>query len=507
MDDDEVAALLDGQEPLVVIEAPAGCGKTYQGASFADRVSARLDRGRILILTHTHAACGVFAKATSANSSRVEIKTIDGLIAQISGAYHKTLGLPADPSIWARKRDDGYAQLAAQVAQLIEAKPMIAEALSERFPVIIGDEHQDASENQHAIMLALQRAGARLRVFGDPMQQIYRNQGQGGFDAGRERWQALKEMGAYGELECPHRWDGGSPALGAWIMRARESLKNGEPVDLTGDLPEGLRVVRALNTAQTRTGYQLSPYHRRPLDEVVDGADALLILTDQNPTATSLRAFWNRRIPIWEGYTRNDLGVLVDELTRADRTPESVCAALNSFVYGISAGYSPSSHGNRLAQEVREGCARAARGKPALLQEIARSILKSPDHRGVAAALAQIEQYRMGGEAGFVDIKIDHVRELHDAIRLGAFERPDEALAELHRRRAYARPRPPAKAISTIHKAKGLECDHAILLPCDGGRFGNTEYARCKLYVALSRARRSLTLAICPNNPGPLFNL
>lgn len=507
MEDDEVAALLDSQESLVVIEAPAGCGKTYQGANYALREACRLKRGRILILTHTHAACSVFAKSTQANSSTVEIKTIDALIAQIATAYHKTLNLPADPSVWARNEQDGYEKLASMTANLIQSKPMIAEALAARFPVIVGDEHQDTSDSQHAIILALHNAGARLRVFGDPMQQIYKGTGQNAFGRGRERWQTLKNSGSFGELEYPHRWDDGSPDLGAWVLRAREDLKNGQPIDLTGQLPKGLKVVSVLNTSQARAGYKVSLDDRRPLDEAVDAVDKLLILTDQNPTATSLRAFWNRKIPIWEGYTRNALGELVKLLTQDGCTAESICVAVNAFMYNISAGYSATSHGNRLLQEVREGCVKAARGKPALLQKIAQLMLDSPDHKGAASAIAKIEQYRSDKEPGFADIKIDHIRELRDAIRLKDFEHPDEALAELHRRRSYARPTPPAKAISTIHKAKGLECEHAVLLPCEAGRFGNTDYARCKLYVALSRAKHSLTLVICANNPGPLFQV
>lgn len=505
MHDDEVAALLDSKEPLVVVEAPAGCGKTYQGANYARREATRAKRGRILILTHTHAACSVFAKATSDESSSVEIRTIDALVVQLASAYHKTLGLVADPSIWAREENDGYERLAAMAARLITSKPMIAHALAERYPVIIGDEHQDTSESQHAIILALHEAGAQLRLFGDPMQQIYRSRGQDGFEQARSRWEVLKKRGAFAELEYPHRWDGASPDLGAWVLRARESLRRGHPIDLAGELPFGLRIHRAQNRAQTRTGYRLFPDDRRPLDEIVRTEENLLILTDQNQTATALRAFWNRRIPIWEGYTRNELGTLVSSLTSERCTPDSICAAVNRFMYAISAGYSATSHGNRLAQEVREGCVREARGKPALLQEVARQILANPDHKGAASALRQIEQYRLERIAGFADIKIDHTRELRDAIRLGEFEHPDEALAELHRRRSFSRPTPPAKAISTIHKAKGLECEQAILLPCDGGRYGATEYARCKLYVALSRASHSLTLVICRDNPGPLF--
>lgn len=505
MQDNEVAGLLDSDERLVVIEAPAGTGKTYQGANYARREAGRLARGRILILTHTHAACGVFADATKANTSRVEIKTIDSLIAQIAAAYHKTLDLPADPSAWARREQNGYAQLAERVSTLITRKPMVASVLADRFPVIVGDEHQDTSEHQHAIMLRIHEAGSKLRVFGDPMQQIYRSPGRNGAELDRARWRSLKERSAFGELETPHRWAKGSQALGAWILRARSQLKDGQPVDLSGELPEGLQILRLKNTAQTRTGFQLSTPDRRPLDQLIGSADDLLILTDQNDTAKALRAFWNGRLPIWEGYTRDDLGKLVTDLSGHEITPEAACAALNTFIYAISVGYSATSHGNRLAQEVREGCERSSRGKPALLQEIGRELLAQPNHKGVAAALHRLHQLRTGGTAGFNEIRIDHQSELRDAIRMSQFESPEDALAELHRRRSYTRPKPPPKAISTIHKAKGLECDHAVLLPCDGSRFRDTEYGRCKLYVALSRARSSLTLSICPDEPGPLF--
>ena len=80
-------------------------------------------------------------------------------------------------------------------------------------------------------------------------------------------------------------------------------------------------------------------------------------------------------------------------------------------------------------------------------------------------------------------------------------------MKEIHWRRSFARPFPPDRAISTIHKAKGLQCENAIVLPCDRQRFGASDYARCKLYVALSRARRSLTLVLPRQDPSPLFRL
>ncbi len=54
-----------------------------------------------------------------------------------------------------------------------------------------------------------------------------------------------------------------------------------------------------------------------------------------------------------------------------------------------------------------------------------------------------------------------------EAVRLGGHADPDAGFAEITNHRTHARPKPPPKAISTIHKAKGLECDGVIVMPCD----------------------------------------
>jgi superfamily I DNA/RNA helicase len=68
----------------------------------------------------------------------------------------------------------GYAQLATMVSAFMERQPMIAAALARRYPIVVCDEHQDCSGDQHAIGLAMLEQGARLRIFADPMQRIYR---------------------------------------------------------------------------------------------------------------------------------------------------------------------------------------------------------------------------------------------------------------------------------------------------------------------------------------------
>jgi DNA helicase-2/ATP-dependent DNA helicase PcrA len=125
----------------------------------------------------------------------------------------------------------------------------------------------------------------------------------------------------------------------------------------------------------------------------------------------------------------------------------------------------------------------------------------------VASALAQIQALMAGGAAGFDTIKIDLRTEFKEAIRLGQYADADAAFAELARKRSYAPPSLPKRVLSTIHKAKGLECDNVLLMACDSDQFKTTFYGRCKMYVALSRAKKSLALAIPDTNPTQLFKV
>jgi Superfamily I DNA and RNA helicases len=214
MSDQAVAKLLRSSEPLVIIEAAAGCGKTYQGAAYAQDVVGGLGDGRLLILTHTHAACSVFAERTKKAGSRVEIRTIDALIAQIALAYHKPLGLPRDLTSWAwEDGGQGFEIMASKVAAFLRNQPMVARALARRYPVIVCDEHQDSSVDQHSVVMSLLSAGATVRIFGDPMQRLYGGRSDKAAREDRVRWDALKAHGA--ERNCL-RLTVGKPAVPYW---------------------------------------------------------------------------------------------------------------------------------------------------------------------------------------------------------------------------------------------------------------------------------------------------
>lgn len=505
MSDASVSAALRSDAPLVVVEAPAGCGKTHQGAEYANELSGARDAQRTLILTHTHAACSVFADRTKGAGSRAEIATIDSLIANIAGAYHAGLGLPEDTAAWVRQRKDGYGELALRVSALLKRHPIIAMAAARRYPVVLCDEHQDSSGDQHDIVMALARQGSRVRIFADPMQRIFPDKPLKGA-LPRYDWSALTGAAqAFERLDFPHRWNrGGCPDLGAWTLAAREALQNNGRVDLRYGLPDRVQVVFAENQSQARMGIQLPSMQRKPIDDFERSQSSLLVLTRYNDAARAIRAMFMRRLPIWEGHTRYGLDRLVAAIQAGTGDAATIAKAVVDFMDDVGKGFSPSAFGDRLIREAMEGCTKSTSGKPALIQDLARSLTAEPDHRGVSKMLRRLHEMKEQ-QVAFSAIEIDHGKEFWEAVRLGDYESPDIGLAEITHRRTYTRPSPPARAISTIHKAKGLECESVILLPVNADTFPDKEDARCLLYVALSRATHRLQLVLSRANPSPLF--
>ena len=509
MSDQSVHDLLRSDERIVVIEAPGGCGKTFQGANYALDIAPTLNNGKVLILTHTNAACDVFAESTKGlTGSRTEIRTIDSLVTQIASAYHMALDLPPDPTTWAYA-NNGFTEIAAKVATLLSNNPMISSTLVRRYPIIVCDEHQDASPDHHTIIMCLHDNGAKLRIFGDCMQSIYESNPKAA-QRHRDRWQILLNQSANDELEEPHRWKKhgeGCEKLGTWVMTARQTLLNGGSIDLTGNLPPSIKIIHANNTASHHHGYQVKKQVRQPIDRCFNSHEQILVLASSNGLVQSLRTFWGRRVPIWEGHTRNALAQLVYDLESANNDAKKIGSAVVKFMSAIGSGFSSSSHGNALLKEIDCKCAKPRQKKPGNIQVLAKLILKQPNNVGAALAISQIHNFIDERKPGFTDIRIDMWREFREAQKLAAFDDPVKGFAEITMSRAVTRPKPPQKSLSTVHKAKGLECDNVMLMHSDRSSFGDTIYGRCKLYVALSRAKSTLTIVIPNSNPSPLFSV
>jgi DNA helicase-2/ATP-dependent DNA helicase PcrA len=382
---------------------------------------------------------------------------------------------------------------------------MIANAIVQRYPLIVCDEHQDSSVEQHAIIMAFHDAGARLRIFGDPMQRIYAKKGRSACLKDEQRWADLcKKADSSEVLDTPHRWATENRELGEWICGAREALRSTGKIDLRGALPRGVQIIFADNRSSRHGDYQITKEERGPIDAFVRSQTSLLILTAHNDTIRSLRAFFGRRLPIWEGHTRDAINSLVETVQTSKGNAVAIAGALSGFMFKISRGFAPASYGRTLLKEVESQCSGRRRGKPATLQALARLMLDAPNHIGVSQVLRRLEELTRTDPA-FRDIKIDLYREFWEAVKLADFDDPEEGLVEITRRRSRAQVGPPRKAISTVHKAKGLECDSVLIMPCDDKQF--SEANRCLLYVALSRAKKSLQIVVSRQNPSPLLEL
>jgi len=496
-------ALISG-EPLVVVEAPAGCGKTHIASNYAAWLVRTKARTNILILTHTHAACDVFRMRTRDVSSAVTISTFDGFISQICTAYHQSLKLPKDVSKWARDTVGGFEELGRAALSLLQASPALLQAISLRYPFVLCDEHQDSNPYQNGIVLALQNAGTMVRIFGDPMQEIY---GKGEIErtARKDQWSALlASAGAFEQLDHPHRWDKGCSELGAWILEARELLKRGQPIELSKKRSRGLKVIIAEKISPKARGFQLAKAPGRSFREMVQNKEPLMVLASQNELVNGVNAFLGRSIPIWEGHQREALSQLVRRCKEGNGDAALMADAFRLFVQATGTGFSDSAFAKRLLQEVSEECTKPSRGKVLLIQAIANHILTTPTHVGIAAALTELAQLRKNN-AEFSGVHINHRREFWEAVKLGKFPDPELGFAELTSQRNFGNKSMPNKVISTIHKAKGLESDHVVVTAFDRGNFPDTEEKRCLLYVALSRAKHSVTIIASKNAPSPLF--
>lgn len=500
MSDTSVAASLRSDDPIVVVEAPAGTGKTFQACGYADGIAPTIAPGRVLILAHTHAACDTFASRLPTQRTRVDIRTIDSLIVAIAALYPKSTGITGDARVWVRREKDGYQALAGRVARLLHRAPGIARMLALRYPVIVCDEHQDASADQHAIVASIQAAGAHLRIFGDPMQALF-DDGTNG----EERWAAICSAATTRDvLDVARRWENTTPELGAWVLTAREVLRSGGLLDLMS-APPPVTVAVAENEAAAWHGYRVTGLARRPIDAAAATKERLLVLAAHKQTVAAIRPFFNRKFPIWEGHLRDALAKLAQDLARCKADPVKAGKAVLKFTERTCTGLSASAFGKTLLDEIRRGCTPARKGKPASIQALGRLLIAEPDHRGAAKFLTSLRKLTAPG-GPWVGAQIDHAQEYQDATALGTYDDVDTALAEIAQRRSAARRGPPRQSISTIHKAKGLEVEDVILLACDATHFPDTPEARRLLYVALSRPTKRLTIVVSQNAPSPLVS-
>lgn len=166
---------------------------------------------------------------------------------------------------------------------LLDRFPTVAEAYRSCYPVVIADEHQDASALQDALVRRL--GGERLVVFADPMQLIHEFRG-----ASRERLERhLAERDEHRTLATPHRWHG-SEELARWLLAVRARLEGGSA---SCPSPPQLSIDRSL----AHHGFNgMKPRVRNAVSQAfAEGARTIAVLARGNREVAELRSYLCRQ--------------------------------------------------------------------------------------------------------------------------------------------------------------------------------------------------------------------
>lgn len=449
------------------VVAAAGFGKTELIA----RAVAQSD-GVQFILTHTHAGVDALRRRLNrlgVSASRYRLGTVAGFCLRYASSYPTTSGL-AEPVPLTNEQWKGTY---AACTRLLRTS-LGADVLSASCDGVFVDEYQDCTTSQHEVVLRLADL-VPCRVLGDPLQGIFE------FGEALVDWteDVEAEFDLMQEPAVPWRWrtDDGNADLGDWLVRARGCLLAGAGIEFR-DLPRDLRWVEKSNESPTR---ELRRAGNR-------SGSCVGILT----IANRCHALARRTAPMFQ--VIEPLGC-PDLLATAEALGQSVGAERVELVYETAKMCMTGVGAFKSARVA------AARGGPHRLRtrlEQYAALAAVRESESLELVLAALKSIHDSNETKL------YRRELLDAlvrtIRL-KLERPDLSLGDAawvirdRSRRVGRRLR--RLSIGRPVLIKGLEFDHAVVLDADS-------LTRKQLYVALTRARGSLTVLSASRDVAPL---
>ena len=392
-----------------------------------------------------------------------------------------------------------FDDLGALFWELLDRYPAVEAAYLRRFPVVIADEHQDASALQDAVIRRLARQ--RLAVFADPMQLIH------GFrDACEARLeQHRKDCNEEKTLRTAHRWHG-SPHLAGWLLAVRKRL-SGKVCEFPP--PRELRIVvvprlHGLNAVKAKTKYAILQAFRK-------GQLSVALLSRTNEEAADLQSYLCQ-----QGLYPRQIGRADFDQARGDieqlkllRNPETVAAhaieRVSSLVPAlrrdvieqarkrVGPGGVETRRAGAKARLLLEPLRRLYEEGPPLYFEVLVEMLAAAQSAGYhipqQEALRALQQtaLRLNGEP----------LELEETLSLYAQEVMVSAQAAPRTQRGLF--------VMTAHQAKGKEFDHVILADASARFFPDNRDSRKLFYVAVTRATRGWTVIAPDSGASPLL--
>lgn len=442
-----------------VVVASAGCGKTH---AIAEAVA--LNEGKPqLILTHTYAGISALRnrlKRLGVHPAQYRIYTIAHWALKYASHYPTTSALPfAEP---ARAQWSTVYPAAEKVLQL----PAIRAVLTASFGGVYVDEYQDCTLAQHKLVLRLADA-LPCRIFGDPLQGI--------FDFGKEEpihWarDVYSNFECLPELTVPWRWRGENTLLGHWLLQVRKDLLAGKPIDITTAPVKWCAVSRE---AQRETCYRFPLGQGETVIALVPGfpAEAHSIAREsmgiyksiEPMDCSDLRKFAKQiqelsgtgRLRACTDFARtcvSNIGSTMDKLVKWNPRGRTSKRVDDSFISLVQ-------HAERVKQGQSLSCVM--------------------DFLLAVRILPKARLYRE-------ELWFEMQRALQYAALRGDSDLEKAAWVVRNVTRQVGR-RDRCRIVSRTLLVKGLEFDHAILLNADRLDVKN-------LYVALTRARKSITI-------------
>lgn len=472
---------------FVLVEAPGGCGKTHTAAEYARFIAPRLpDTQRILVLAHTNAAVHEFSIRTKDLRHRVKVSTFDAFALRIITPYAEALGVGSPIKVGMGRDQVPPEQLSQLAATLLGRCSIIARILSSAYPAIVLDEHQDSSESQHSIAMALRAAGSKVRGFGDPMQQI--------FGEGALPWERLlDDADVVQTLDVPHRWRD-APQLGEWILRAREELRRGRGLPL-GDAPREVHVERT-NVPDIGFRAGIPVQYSRFVLGLPSGSKGLL--TARRNHMYTLRSASRSTAAIYEGSDFEHLYAAVDSTVGGTGNALQLCGVLLDLLSGVSTGLTAARRARIHASLGADAIVAGRRHEVSPLIEHLELIYKCPTVVGVGGAARAI----LANTPAWLRIDRPAALRILGTIIAAKNEIHEQLHEVITEYKAAAEN--PEFAVSTVHRSKGLEYDHVLVSNVSSSHFPDDDAGRRLLYVAISRCRRSLRLLVPADAPSRL---
>jgi hypothetical protein len=495
----DVRNALRSEAPNVLVEAPAGCGKTFEAAELASELGTQLGSGaEVLLLAHTNAAVQEFTRRTRNTGARVRATTIDAFCLELLTPYAEPLGLPSPlrRSVGLGEGRMGFNELAPTAVNLLGRCPSIATMLAYRYPFVILDEHQDASVAQHEVVTSFrQRGHCRVRVFGDPMQAIYEGQAEANLP-----WARLSaEAATIVSLDTPQRWSA-QPGLGDWILRARRDLQAGRVLPLAA-APPSVVVRRVAGLACAGFGHGNVGAIAQTVQRFArDSRGSTAVLSRHNNHAWGLHVAAAGQLRLNEGSEFGEAYAVLERATAVLGNPSQLAMCLIHHIDAVSTGLDQAKK-RAFAATLQPN--QIAYGRHRIIRDLLikfEPLYEMPDLMTFCKVAREISV----APPAWLTIRMPMTMRLLGQVRARAEEDSAECLDEVVARFKAGAPRLP-RSVSTIHKAKGLEFDNVMIANFSAAHFGDDEMSRRIAYVALSRARRSITLLVPGDSPSPLL--